>query len=243
MGKCLFEECVAILKPEILSNEESDQILLSFESIYPLTLWAKMDWSKVKEKVEIGYEENCILPLTEQLLGHPIKNKVYLVWNDGELPIIKTSLDLIVQFYDDVTCVGFEKFIFDLNERFIIEILPGGLITAGIVPERIKQNKFVESLNLQGGIVEYNDFDIDENLNFYNQRWSHKEDILQIRFGDSYLIDVGWYPEFNPEGHFIVEAIKNEDWENPIGRIKTRSLDKLKVGIEKLAQEINKEVI
>lgn len=242
MEKGLFEECIDILKPEILSHAESDQILLSFESIYPLSPWAKMEWSKVEKKVEIGYEENLILPLTEQLLGHPVKNKVYLVWNDGTLPIIRTNLDLIVEFYDDVTCFGFEKFIFDLNERFIIEILPGGRITAGIVPERIQQNTFVESLNLQGGIIEHNEFDIDENYNFYNQRWSYKEGMLIVRFGNDYLIDVGWYPEFKPDGFFRVEVIKNGDKKNPIKKITTRSLGKLKVGIERLAEEINKEI-
>jgi hypothetical protein len=39
----------------------------------------------------------------------------------------------IVKYFDDVTCVTFEKFIFNPYIGYIIEILPGDSMTVGVV--------------------------------------------------------------------------------------------------------------
>ena len=73
-------------------------------------------------------------------------------------------------------------------------------------------NNFMRNLNLYNGIIDYNDFDIDENVPFEEQEYSYKEDILQISYGDRLTLDVGWYPEHNPQGYFIVYAVKDSNW-------------------------------
>lgn len=44
---------------------------------------------------------------------------------------------------------------------------------------------------------------------------SLKEDMLQVSYGRGYLLDVGWYPSFDPSGCFQICVIKEYDWENP----------------------------
>lgn len=98
---------------------------------------------------------------------------------------------------------------------------------------------FIDNLNILDGTITYNDFDIDESIPFEKQKYSFKEDILQIMFGDRFLLDVGWYPEMNPAGYFVVNAIQDYDWQKPVTKIKCRTLKRLKKAIEKAAKIIN----
>lgn len=102
------------------------------------------------------------------------------------------------------------------------------------------KNNFIQNLNIIDGVITYNDFDIDENTPFQDQKYSFKEDILQIKFGKHFLLDVGWYPEFNPKGYFKAYVIQNYDWDNPLYEEKCRTVQELKAVIEKFAALINK---
>lgn len=100
---------------------------------------------------------------------------------------------------------------------------------------------FIDSLNIYNGIITYIDFDIDEKIPFKEQKWSYKCDIIQIEFGPRYTLDVGWYPEFDPAGHFLVRGIKDYDWLKPIVKKKCRSLASLKKAIEEIAKLLSHE--
>ena len=50
------------------------------------------------------------------------------------------------------------------------------------------------------------------------------EDILQVRYKNSYCIDVGWYTEFDISGKFIVLIIKEEDWTSPLCKMTCKEL-------------------
>ena len=102
-------------------------------------------------------------------------------------------------------------------------------------------NNFIDTLNILDGIITYNDFDIDENISFEKQKYSFKQDILQIMFGDRFLLDLGWYPEMNPSGYFVVRVILDYDWQEPVAKIKCRTLKKLKKAIEKAAKIIDEQ--
>lgn len=98
-----------------------------------------------------------------------------------------------------------------------------------------------QNLSINKGIIRLNDcdFDINDKLeNLYHN--SLKEDLLQIEFDNSYLIDVGWYPEFDKNGKFIILLVKNNDWDNPIKEIKTRDLKELDEIVRFLIKENNK---
>jgi hypothetical protein len=76
-------------------------------------------------------------------------------------------------------------------------------------------------LNWKTGIV--TTWDIDE-MDLANSIESQvdllKEDLMQARFGSKIILDLGWHPEFNPQGHFVLSVIKSGDWENPILQLK-----------------------
>lgn len=94
------------------------------------------------------------------------------------------------------------------------------------------KNNFIKNLNILDGTIIYNDFDIDENTPFEEQKYSYKQDMLQIGFGKRFVVDIGWLPDFKPNGYFVVQAIQDYDWMNPLFKTKCRTFDELKKAIE-----------
>jgi len=43
-----------------------------------------------------------------------------------------------------------------------------------------------------------------------------KEDLAQIIYPDSVILDVGWYPEFSEEGEFVVRVAREGKWNKPL---------------------------
>lgn len=97
------------------------------------------------------------------------------------------------------------------------------------------KSDFVKNLDLFGGVIEYDDFFINPDVSFEKQLHAYKEDILQISFGKHFLMDVGYYPEMDPNGCFVVYAIQDYDWANPLVEIECRSITELKKVIEETA--------
>lgn len=70
---------------------------------------------------------------------------------------------------------------------------------------------------------------IDENIDIKEQIYNFQEDLLQVDSIDKqYLLDVGWYPEFNHEGCFKIVIIKKYDWQKPIFKKEGHDLLSLK---------------
>ena len=89
----------------------------------------------------------------------------------------------------------------------------------------------LKKLDLKNGKITHNDLkDINPNLDFSKQIFSLKEDLLQISYDntDKYTIDVGWRPELDPSGEFIIYVIKNFNWEEPLLKKKTKKIQHLK---------------
>lgn len=67
------------------------------------------------------------------------------------------------------------------------------------------------------GNVTYDEIScLDLTLGVAAQIASLKEDLLQVEYPDNILLDVGWFPSFDIDGHFKVQVIKEGDWENPL---------------------------
>jgi hypothetical protein len=83
----------------------------------------------------------------------------------------------------------------------------------------------LEKLDLKGGLIVYNTFNIDVNASLEDQIYELREDLLQIKYGH-YLVDVGFDSELDPEGFFKVVVIKGTDWFHPLKakRIKKEEL-------------------
>lgn len=81
----------------------------------------------------------------------------------------------------------------------------------------------ISDIDFGNGKIVYNDFNIKKDIPLEEQIWELKEDLLQVKYSfrnkDVYLIDVGWYPEFNVNGEFRLCLVKNYNWDIPIRKV------------------------
>ena len=83
-------------------------------------------------------------------------------------------------------------------------------------------------VDLGGGVIIKNDdFDLKIDVPLEEQVDLLKEDLLQVTYDNNYLIDAGWYPEFDLEGMFDISVIKDNNWSNPVMKKKCRDLNLL----------------
>lgn len=132
----LFKECIESLADnvEILSKHETDKIFGLFKKTIPIYQGgSRIDWDQVPEKIVIQSRDQTI-SLLEQLLREPVDTSIYVLWNDASLPIIKTDLNLVLMNFDDVTCVGFETWLYNPFQGYIIQYYYLGEMDAGIIP-------------------------------------------------------------------------------------------------------------
>ncbi len=62
-----------------------------------------------------------------------------------------------------------------------------------------------------------------------------KEDLAQIAYGDR-VLDVGWYPEFSEEGEFVVQVVRDTNWEEPLFQESCRTVDALLLSLKAAIQ-------
>lgn len=84
-----------------------------------------------------------------------------------------------------------------------------------------------ENMNFEPGKVVYNDFDVNPKVQLESQVDSLKEDLFQVNYSDQYIIDVGWYPEFDEDGSFRICIIKDFNWEAPLFEKRCRDISTL----------------
>ncbi|MCW6111094.1 hypothetical protein [Clostridium sporogenes] len=85
-----------------------------------------------------------------------------------------------------------------------------------------------EDINFGKGVnKKYIDFDVNKDIPLEEQIDLLKEDLLQVSYDNDYIIDMGWYPEFDEEGNFRVSVIKDYQWDNPILQKNCRDLNLL----------------
>ncbi|MCU1758341.1 hypothetical protein NTD84_01205 [Pseudomonas sp. 14P_8.1_Bac3] len=66
------------------------------------------------------------------------------------------------------------------------------------------------------GRISHDDLSTLRNEDLDGQVCSLKEDMLQVEYPAFLLLDVGWYPSFDPDGFFQVRVLKNYDWSEPL---------------------------
>lgn len=108
-----------------------------------------------------------------------------------------------------------------------------------------------------GWTIEWNvftDVSPDEFINEeHEHRWEYNEDMFQlVNYRQKKILDLGWYPEFQPNGQYRLVLIQqyddNEDdqtnsWDNPIIKFETRSISDVIVKIEELLDQVSKGTI
>lgn len=69
-----------------------------------------------------------------------------------------------------------------------------------------------------------------------------KEDLIQVECGN-FILDVGWYPEFDENGQFRIVIIKDNIWDNPIIEKRCRKLSQLDENIKECIKYIQKNIM
>jgi hypothetical protein len=139
----LFKECVEALGDEvtILSQKESDQVWQTFKKNVPIfEHGSRIDWSKFDKKMTLTFPAEVVNVLGE-LLKKSFDHSIYVMWNDASVPIIQSNLDLVLSKFDDVTCVGFETWLYNPSEGYIIEYYYLGDLNVGLVSQKKKDKK------------------------------------------------------------------------------------------------------
>lgn len=121
----LFDEASAALKEvRVLADEESRKVMGQFVSSFPIRTSGSggIDWNKVDKKVLI----NCIEEIKNQI-NLTLTDSCFVIWNDAAHPIIETTVESIVNAFDDVTAVSFDTWIFIPKNNNVIESTPSSL--------------------------------------------------------------------------------------------------------------------
>lgn len=95
-----------------------------------------------------------------------------------------------------------------------------------------------EDFDFSPGKVVYNDFLIDPHQPLSRQCEALKEDLLQVNFGENYILDVGWYPSFATTGEFQIRVIKDGDWTSPVEVKRCTDLHELAGGMKECIRQI-----
>jgi hypothetical protein len=109
--------------------------------MFPITSWARIDWEKINEKVNLVSSNELVLSLNNYFNKKELESHPYILWNDGSLPAIEAKLEQIVRVIDNVTSVSFDTWIFSPELGYVIEFYHEGEITLGVIPKaQRKQN-------------------------------------------------------------------------------------------------------
>jgi hypothetical protein len=71
-------------------------------------------------------------------------------------------------------------------------------------------------LKFAGGTITHDDLSLLQEGAVSEQVDLLKEDMLQVEFAGGFLLDVGWYPEFDAAGGFRINVIRYYDWNRPV---------------------------
>jgi hypothetical protein len=122
----------------VLSKKGTEAQWNLLKRMVPFTHNGKVAWEKVAKKQLFGNDVQEILHVLQNLLEQPIDKTIYLQWSDATLPIVQTNLDAALSLLEDIRKVTFELFLFNSHQGYLIEVLPRGQITVGLIKSLVK---------------------------------------------------------------------------------------------------------
>lgn len=120
----LFEECIEALNN--YSIIEDDKLKEQILSNLNLTFYGKLDVSQYGEPHKASLNELHLLPGEKEY---------YIIWTDAEIPIIKSSIDDILENIYDVLAVSFDTWLISVDMKDIIEFYHEGAVTIAKIPD------------------------------------------------------------------------------------------------------------
>lgn len=82
-----------------------------------------------------------------------------------------------------------------------------------------------DKINIHQGEMAYNTFNIDLSKDPSSQIHELRQDLIQVVYGTRYVVDVGWYPMYKPEGFFLIYVVEDRDWDEPLLKLKVTKFD------------------
>ena len=116
----LFNELIQDLgnQARILKEPEDQYITSRFESSFHFDSWGKIQWNNTRFKIRLQSKDEVVPKLKKFLeLGD---DKIFILWDDFDLPIVETSLEKSIEFMDSVTSVSYDTFLFSPKYGFVI---------------------------------------------------------------------------------------------------------------------------
>ncbi|AVI42711.1 MULTISPECIES: hypothetical protein [Bacillus] len=128
----LLDECIEALGEDvhILYKGNREQILNDFENSFPFADWGQIEWKKVSSYEQVDTFDEIRSFLNQKL--NEYSDIVYVIWDEGTLPIIQTALDKVFEAIDDVTAVSFDTWIFSPSSGYAIEVFHDGEVKVGL---------------------------------------------------------------------------------------------------------------
>ncbi len=117
----LFEECILALDGHAfkMNVEKTQELFIEMNTKFPMTQWGRIEWNITSNKL-VGIEERDILiKLAEVCLD--VNNEVYILWDNANLPAIKSDLAKVLDVIDDIVSVSFDTWIFCPESNYVIE--------------------------------------------------------------------------------------------------------------------------
>lgn len=102
------------------------------------------------------------------------------------------------------------------SEVYAFPALLGAKVNLGVATLEL----FGRLIWIGNGQVDY----IDPDFASSDDSFYPKEDLLQISFPTTLVLDVGWYPDSDPKGAFNVVVIQNSDWDAPVFSVRARDV-------------------
>lgn len=118
----LFDECLESLGNEtlIFSQEKSQQIATTLMNSFPITVSGKIDWEQIDSQLIASNKKQLISLIRANQLD--FDERIFIIWDNYEIPVVSTNLDKVFQSLVDVDAVSFYYWLLDKEYRFIIEI-------------------------------------------------------------------------------------------------------------------------
>ncbi|MEH7789348.1 hypothetical protein V7358_08210 [Bacillus pumilus] len=114
----------------VLYDNDRAQILSNLENYFPFYCYGQIEWEKVSAYAEVDTFNEIRSFLCQKMDEY--SDIVYVIWDEGTLPIIQFTLDKVFEAIDDVTAVSFDTWIFSPSSGYVIEIFHDGEVKVGI---------------------------------------------------------------------------------------------------------------
>lgn len=79
----------------------------------------------------------------------------------------------------------------------------------------------------------------------FDQKWLYLENELLVceyeKNGTKWTLDMGWFPEYEPDGQFVLGLLKNLEWDNQVFPCETRSIAKIVQSVNETMLRLSRE--